>query len=455
MKKIIYGLVFILLAATVTAANVCVVVDYGNDNVDSECVDVADNADGKEVLDATGFNVEWTSDTMWGQMACRINGIGTDVDGTTCQYDGEFWNFILKDGNSWGHSPIGLNGGTQCWDRDFSFSDWSTIVHYCTRDGDLIGFAFGGGGFSPNLLKINDIETNVDGDKRSGADEDGGTIKDVAPGSEITLEIEIENLYSEETNIKLIDVIAKGIIKKIDDGDDIEEESDEENIRAGDKETIELEFEIPLEVKDKSYNLEVTIEGKDEKGIKYKQMIEFKVDVEKEKHDITIKAELTNPILKCSRTTGLNLNIVNMGTNDEDVVLKIINDELELNEQLSFELDDDPFDSDSKYSNSVIISVDKEQEASIYLIRVRADYSSKTTEKTVELEVKDCEGGIGAITGESTLQQTNNQDTTEKNAAKETDSNNNSRFLAVFLMGLLIVVIFGGLLVVKLFGQIF
>jgi len=437
MKKIVYGLVFILLAATVTAANVCVVVYYPDKTADSECVDVANNANGYEVLEAASLNIEWKDwGALYGHSLCRINGVGRDVDNCFGNLGDPYWNMNLLENNKWNHAMIGFDSSGGC------------SVHYCAEDNDMIGFAWGTDGAMPEMLKINDIEAQVNGDKKSGADEDGGTIKDVTPGSEIKLEIEIENLYSEETNIELTDVIAKGIINGIDDGDDIEEESDEENIRAEDTEIIELEFEIPLEVKDKSYDLELTIEGKDEKGIKYRQVVDFKVDVEKDKHDVVIKAELTNPILKCSRTTGLNLNLVNMGTNDEDVVLNIINDELELNEQLSFKLDDNPFDSDSKYTNSVIIAADKEQEASIYPIRVRADYSSKTTEKTVELEIQDCDGAIEEITGQTTNQQ--------KPTVKKSDSDSiysNSRFVAVFLMGLFIAIIFGGLLIAKMFGH--
>ena len=154
-KLVIYLVLIVCLAAIASAANVCVVVYYLDKTADSKCVNIADSVDGKAALDATGFSTLWTPDSEFGQMVCKIGGVGTDVNSATgyCEYSGDFWNFVLKDGAKWGHSPIGLNGGTQCWNRDFSWSDWSTIVHYCARDGDLIGFAFVRAGAENQLTK--------------------------------------------------------------------------------------------------------------------------------------------------------------------------------------------------------------------------------------------------------------------------------------------------------------
>jgi len=164
-------------------------------SADTECVEVAEGADGKEVLEATGWNLLWTPDSSFGQMICKINDIGTDVGGEFCVYSGEFWNFNVIDKGKWGHSPIGLNGGDTCWNRDFSFSDWTQIVHYCARDGDIIGFAFGSPGAEPYMLKVADVNVKVDDKKENSADEDGGSIE-VSPGSSVEMEIELENLYS-------------------------------------------------------------------------------------------------------------------------------------------------------------------------------------------------------------------------------------------------------------------
>jgi hypothetical protein len=303
-KKLLFMLagIFLISILTSSAAEVCVVVYYPDQTADGECIDISEGSDGKEVLDATDLDILWTPDTIWGQMICKINGIGTDVQGSTCEYSGDYWNFVLKDGDEWGHSPVGLNGGDKCWNRDFSFSDWSTIVHYCAEDDDLIGFAFGGAGTAPDMLLIDDIKIKVDG-KKSNADEDGGTIKDVEPESKIEIEVKLENLYPDDTNIEIQDIEVEVVIEDIDDDDDIEEESGETDIDAEDSEDIDFEIDIPLEVEDDSYDMTLTITGEDEKGISYEKIIDYRLKVEKEKHKLKFtNIELFPKTIDCKDT---------------------------------------------------------------------------------------------------------------------------------------------------------
>ena len=180
-KTILLGIVFILLASMVSAANVCVLVQYPDQTIDYECVDVEDNANGYEVLEATSLNLLWSPTSFYGTLLCKINEIGDDVSGDYCEYNGEFWNFNLLDNTEFKHMPVGFDGGSTCWNRDFDFSDWSLIVHYCAQDGDVLGFAYGDF-VQPEMLKINEIDFYVDGDKESG------TIK-LSPDSELKVKI--------------------------------------------------------------------------------------------------------------------------------------------------------------------------------------------------------------------------------------------------------------------------
>ena len=395
IKKIILVLAFLLCAGLVSGANVCVVVDYKNGNVDSECVDVEDNADGYEVLEATSFDIEWKDwGALLGHSLCKINGVGRDADNCFGEIGDPYWNFNIVEDGKWSHALVGFDGTGGC------------SVHYCAKDEDIIGFSWGTSGAKPEMLKIKDLKAYVDGDKKSGADEDGGRIKDVKPGSRVKLKIGVENLYSEETDIEINDVFAKAIIKDIDDGDDIEEESGDVDLDPEDEETLEIEFEIPLEVEDNDYDLELTIEGEDEKGIEYEQIIDFTLEVEKEKHELLItRASLSNTKLKCSRTTQLSFNVMNLGTDKEDVTLTIFNYELELNKQESFTLDDDPFDSESGYSNTYTIKIDKEQKAGVYPVIVRVEYNGETKEKIIDITLEDCEDSALEASSETITQQ--------------------------------------------------
>ena len=239
-----------------------------------------------------------------------------------------------------------------------------------------------------NKLSIEEIKSYVNGKK------DSGTV-DVNPEDTLKFKIKVENLYDDSVNdIEIQDIEIKVTIKDIDDGDDLEEEGDGFDLDASDSETETIEFEIPLEVDDDSFDVEIEITGDDGENSSLKHTItdSLTVRVKKENHEVVIRrAELTSPTLKCSRTTSLDTNIINMGTNEEEVVLKVTNSELELSKQTSFDLGDDPFDDDSKFSTLFTISVDKDADAGIYPITVRADYDGRTAEKVVELEIEECE----------------------------------------------------------------
>jgi len=236
-------------------------------------------------------------------------------------------------------------------------------------------------------LEIKSLKAYVDGEK------DSGTL-DVKPESEIKVKFDVENI--DESDIRDIEITS--VIKKIDDGEDLDPDEDAEvdDLDVGDDDSAEIVFQIPLEVDDDNYELEIKLEGKYTNGTVIPTVIEtLNVDVKKEKHDIWIKrAELYNPALKCTRTTQLSVNVINMGTSDEDnTVLTIINEALGLSKRDTFDLDNDPFDSDSKFSNSYPITVANDQEPGTYPVNVKVTYSdgSKIAEKNIDLVVEACE----------------------------------------------------------------
>ena len=219
MKKIIFAFyfVFFLFLINLTyAADIGIVVEFDDGTVKTDCVNVPENSDGKEILDKIVFNILWSPTSVFGQLICKIEDEGTEIEGNFCAFSGEFWNFnILGYGsNSWLHSPVGHNGPGGCWNRD----ELSFGGHYCAVDKDVLGYKFGSGGDEPPLktyeqvcekLKVKDIKAYVDGKKQSGVDEDGGKI-DATPGSKLELKIELENAYSDDEGIDVEDITVDG-----------------------------------------------------------------------------------------------------------------------------------------------------------------------------------------------------------------------------------------------------
>ena len=105
------------------------------------------------------------------------------------------------------------------------------------------------------------------------------------------------------------------------------------------------------------------------------------------------RAELYSESVECGRSTQLSVSLINMGTEKEDdTVLTVTNEDLEISVREQFDLDDDPFDGDSKHSNTYTIAVPKDAEAETYPVNIKVTYDdgAKTTEKNIDLEV-ECE----------------------------------------------------------------
>lgn len=243
---------------------------------------------------------------------------------------------------------------------------------------------------SASCLDISSTDFYVDGDKESGSS------IDVKPESGLEVKLKIENTC-ENPDIDIEDVSVTGTIEGIDDGDDLEEESDDFDLDAGKTKKITLNFDIPLEVEDDDYTLTILVEGEqvNDSTMKHNVTNDYNVDVKKQKHDVAIrKAELDNNILKCARTTSLGVSLINLGTDDEEEVeVRITSSELGLDiKDSGIELSSDPYDSDSKYSNSYTIAAPNDQPAAAYPIKieVKFDEGGEVASKKVDLAVQDC-----------------------------------------------------------------
>lgn len=250
----------------------------------------------------------------------------------------------------------------------------------------LLGVA--GAQTTGDKLTTTKFKAYVNGDK------DSGTI-DVKPEDKLEIQFEVENTFPKTGGLDIEDIEITALIKGIDDGEDLDpdDEPDEFDLEPQENDEVNIEWEIPLEVDDRSFDLTIEVKGTDTNGTLHIVNLDKTVKVDKETHDLLLRrAELLTGTLKCSRNTQMDVNIVNIGTSKEDMVLRVANEELGVAYQDSKELDDDPFDSDSKYSTSVPISVSKDAEAGTYVINLRAtfDKGGRFVEKNLDLVVEDC-----------------------------------------------------------------
>ncbi len=248
------------------------------------------------------------------------------------------------------------------------------------------------------MMRIKDLDIYVNG-KDNDVDVDGGDSVDIEPGAKVEVVARVENLYRRSDNIDLENVVMYATINSIDDGDDLEEETDEVKIRADRYDDLSVTFDIPWKVDEDTYELDIRIEGEDELGAQHEIDISMDLELEKESHKLIIKTfDATKKLLKCERTTQLEVEIMNLGDRDEDeVVYRITNSELGIDITEGgpgnyIELVSDPFDTDNTYSRTHTMTIPGDTEPGTYtlIMKLYRDRDELEDTATVELTVVSC-----------------------------------------------------------------
>jgi len=241
-------------------------------------------------------------------------------------------------------------------------------------------------------LRIKDLDVKIDSKSDKGV-ADGDLIKrEAEPESNIEFKVEVESGFLDEDDMKIEDIVVEITIRDIDDGDDIDEESKEFDLRPERDKKVTLDFKVPLEVDEDTYDVDIHVEGDDENGTRYEVDWTVYLEVEKNKHDIKIiKASLSPAVVKCQKTTTLNTEIINLGREDEDeVVLEITSSDLVDFRKDNIELEEGV--DDSRYSKSLSISIPDDLKIGAYPIEILTYYDTTrlSDTETVNLEIQEC-----------------------------------------------------------------
>ena len=242
-------------------------------------------------------------------------------------------------------------------------------------------------------LVITDLDAWVDGESDKNL-EDGDRIGEEArPGDDIEFKIEVENKFTDDEDLEIEDITIDVIIEDIDDGDDLEEESDEFNLDAEDSQKETFNFNVPFDVEEDDYNVRIIVEGEDENNTFHRTEWRLRLEVDKETHKIIITEAIISPgIIKCERDVGFEIEVTNIGQRDEDdVSIEITNSELDLDiKESSIELDKDP-DDDNSFERRYYIDLPEDLDAKTYPITYRVYYDNKLSDtETEELIVTQC-----------------------------------------------------------------
>jgi hypothetical protein len=241
-------------------------------------------------------------------------------------------------------------------------------------------------------LFIKDIDVKVNGDTDKNL-EDGDKINDEAkPGSKVVFDIEVENLFTDEQDLKIKDITVEITIEDIDDGGDLDEESDEFDIKPGKDENVDIRFEIPYDVEEGTYDVIIFAEGEDENNTNHETTVNLQLEVDKDSHEIQIIRSVLSPkTISCQRQISLSTEIVNTGSSDEDEVsLEVFSGILGIN-SIEEEIELDEGVDDNRFSKLFTESINMDVSVGTYPITINTYYDGRLSEtETVNLDVTDC-----------------------------------------------------------------
>jgi len=257
-------------------------------------------------------------------------------------------------------------------------------------------------------FEIKDIKAYIDDSKQSGVDEDCATSssncdidRDVYPESEIKLVFEFKNTWDKDDNNRenIEDITVTAKLDDDDFGDEVDVDDTISKIKPEATETAEITFTIPYDAKEGTYDLEITIEASDGSIDLDDIDFTFDLEVDRKAHEVKIKtSSLGSDTLKCTRSTTLDLKVINTGSNDEDEVAVLAsNKDLGLNYKITgLELFSDPDDGDNEWTKTLEISAPDTLKPGNYPISIKVYYSGDdkdgvlADDKKVSVNVENC-----------------------------------------------------------------
>jgi len=230
------------------------------------------------------------------------------------------------------------------------------------------------------MLEITDLDIEVVDEGTHKNVDDGDEIGEKPrPGDEVIFTFKVENKFDKDSE-QDYDIDEIQITITIDDiGDeDIEEESDSFDLSPEEEsDEQEIRIRVPSDAKEKTYDVEILVEGEDEEGVEHTIEWTLELDVERNKHDIIISSyEITPQSVRIGGNAYIDVTVKNVGSNTEKYArLTALESTLGIDYVKSnIRLDEDPDESDNDYHISIPVTVLKTVTAGDYNINLKLFY---------------------------------------------------------------------------------
>ncbi len=254
---------------------------------------------------------------------------------------------------------------------------------------------------NPNKLVFKKIDLEINGKKKSVDPNDDF---DVKYGDDISLTVEVENLFTRDED-QTIENVEICVYNNDLDWDECEDIGD---LKYGRDDSYTFDFTIGYDVdsQDSPFTIEVSATGEDEDNNDHEDYLEFDLNLDKERDEITITDLSISPsVVSCDdNSVRLTVELTNTGKDDESTaVLQVVSDELDFEQYIrNINLDED-----ERNDYFITIPLDNAKNGEV-LVDVYA-YATSTKDDLTSVETTsfmvscaDTETPVDDTTGEET-----------------------------------------------------
>jgi hypothetical protein len=313
-----------------------------------------------------------------------------------------------------------------------------------------------------NMQAENNLEfkkVKVEFADKSETVDDGDKVDNIKPGDKLSFFIEVENRFTDNEDVDIEDV---EISVEVDD-DDFSDSDDDDvgDMGADEEDDVTLMIDVDDDTDDGTFKCFIRVEGTDENGAKHGEMYEFKLEVERKSHEVIIQRTTLSPsTVTClgRRRADLVMSIENVGRRDEDeITVEVLAPSIGYREVRN----DIDLDRDDSTTLSFPIYIPESAIGDIDVtIKTFFDNDKQSDEKLIRISVEPCEIEEDEEEEDTTLvtptqpvqptAPTGQAVAQPSTRASSPSSGNTGLFIALLIVGIVIVVGLLALLIVKL-----
>ena len=246
-----------------------------------------------------------------------------------------------------------------------------------------------------SMIEIDEVEVQIgeeDDTVRDGQDID----IEATPEDSVKLLFKVSNLFDKDFDDGDFENVELNVV--IDDtnfGDDVDEDADDFDLDASDDlDDVEVEFTIPDDAEDGTYDMVVTVEAEQDSGAIHTATFTVSLEVSLEDDDVRIVSISPTPLsLRCNRDATVSMLIKNFGSDDQDdVSIQVDGSELNINEDITGIELDQLGDSKDDTRREFEISLSDDVDADTYDVDVRVYINGDDLmdEESFRVTVEDC-----------------------------------------------------------------